>query len=95
MKERKLSLSRVRKYLQKIAESIEKLSRKELHISGLKNRFYMLSSLSLDEEAFFVNLAFITTERKMQLQIEDELEEWLTKHRLFSEHEWDYVRKQL
>ena len=95
MKEGELSLPRVRRYLQKIAESVKKLSQGELRVSGVKNRFYMLASLSLDEEAFFVNLAFITTERKMQLQIEHELMEWLSKHQLFSEHEWDFVRKQL
>lgn len=95
MKEGELSLPRVRRYLQKIAESIKKLSQRELRVSGVKNRFYMLASPSLDEEAFFVNLAFITTERKMQLQIEHELMEWLSKQQLFSEHEWDFVRKQL
>ena len=74
---------------------MEKLSRRELPVSGTKNRFYLLSSLSLDDEAFFVNLAVITTEKKMQLQIETELTNWLQKHPLFSAHEWDFTRKQL
>ena len=95
VKKSELSLPRVRRYLQKIAEGIEKLSRKELHVSGVKDRFYLLSSLSLDDEAFFVNLAFITTKKKMQLKIEDELISWLSKHPLFSTHEWDFARTQL
>ena len=95
LEKRNLSLSSVRKYLGKIAESIEKISRRELHVSGAKNRFYSLSSLSLDHEAFFVNLAIITTDKKMQMQIGTELLDWLDKHPLFSTHEWDFERKQL
>jgi len=83
MKKEKLSEKSVRNYLQKISEGIEKISRQqELHVSGENHNFYLLSSLSFDDKAFFVNLAIIAKDKETQAKIDTELFEWLTKHPL-------------
>jgi hypothetical protein len=95
MEERKLTEIEVRNYLHNISEAIEKLSREELHISGEKDSCYLLTSLSKDNEAFFVNLAIITIDQKKQVQIETALFDWLKEHPLFSTHECDFNRRPL
>jgi len=38
-----LSLDEVRTYLHNISEAIEQMSKEELHVSGEKDRFYLLT----------------------------------------------------
>ena len=95
MEERKLTETKVRNHLHNISRAIEKLSHEELHISGEKDSCYLMTSLSKDNEAFFVNLAIITTDEKKQVQIDTALFEWLKKHPLFSTHECDFNKRPL
>ena len=95
MGKKNLSLEEVRNYLHNISEAIEKMSKEELHVSGEKDRFYLLTSLSKDNEAYFVNLAIITTDQGKQAEIDTELRRWLQENPLFSTHEWDFNRRAL
>ena len=95
MKKEKMSETKVRNYLQNISKAIEKLSHEELHISGEEDLCYLLTSLSKDNEAFFVNLAIITLDQRKQVQIETALVDWLREHHLFSTHEYDFKGRPL
>ena len=90
-----LSLEEVRTYLHNISEAIEQMSKEELHVSGEKDRFYLLTSLSKDNEAFFINLAIITTDQWKQAKIDQALFDWLKEHPLFLTHECDLNKRAL
>lgn len=96
-----LSETDIRNYLSEISKEIQKMSQQEeLHVSGEKPNFYYLTGLSSNGEAFFVNLAIITTDERTQTEIFVELRKWLTEYKLhgqklFLTHEWDENRRKL